>query len=52
MKNMGSASWEFFPHNPVFLSDGDPYDREQNFCKKMKVTHSGGQSGVFDFHIK
>ena len=21
----GSAAWEFFPHNPVFLSDGVPY---------------------------
>ena len=21
----GSAAWEFFPHNPVFLSDHDPY---------------------------
>ena len=21
----GSAAWEFFPHNPVFFSDNDPY---------------------------
>ena len=44
----GSAAWEFFPHNPVFLSKRVPYSDMHNFLK-LKINFGVSAKNILPF---